>query len=121
MKKLSENGQLFVCGSCQKIHLEFGNLAMDFRSKEKLKELLDFLVTVSLNHFENEVLGNNSRRRIFVPFANSSIKLLLSDLEINELTVLIRSFLQEAVSKANAKPKFTDLKKLSILSRSMFN
>ncbi len=121
MKKLSENGQLFVCGSCRKIHLEFGNLAMDFQSKTKLRELLNFLNTVSANHFENEVLSNNSRRQILVPFANSSIKLLLSDVEIKELTALIRDFLQDSAMTGKASPPFTDLKKLSVLNLILLN
>ena len=123
MKKLSENGRLFICSSCRKIHLEFGNLAMDFHSKTKLKELLNFLNTVHANHFENEVLSNNSRRQILVPFTNSSIKLLLSDEEINELTNLIRAFLKDSVNPVNTKTeaRFTNLEKLSALSRIILN
>lgn len=122
-KKLSKNGQLFICSSCRKIHLEFGNLAIDFHSNTKLKELLNFLNTVHANHFENEVLSNNSRRQILVPFTNSSIKLLLSDEEISELTNLIRAFLQDSFSPANAKAeaRFTNLKTLSALSKIILN
>ena len=121
MKKLSENGHLFICGACRKIHLEFGNLAMDFQSKEKLQELLNFLNTVSANHFENEVLSNNSRRKILVPFANSSIKLLLSDMEIKELTELIQAFLHDSANPAKAALQLTDLKKLSTLNLILLN
>ncbi len=121
MKKVSKNGQLFICSSCRKIHLEFGNIAMDFTTTERLQELQQYLHTVNSNHFENEVLSNNYRRQIFIPFANTTIKLLLSDKEINELMGLIQAFLEQSTDSNHPQPQFADLKMLSSLNSIVLN
>ena len=95
MKSTSANGQLYICNSCKKFHLEFGNIGMDFNTPEKLSELSKYLKTVHSNHFENESTTSVSRRKILIPFTNSTTKLLLSDAEILELMKLIRGFLDK--------------------------
>ena len=120
MKKVSENGQLYKCSSCQKIHLEFGNIGMDFKSSESLNELLRYLHTVNDNQFENEIRNDNFRRRLLIPFANTTIKLLLSDQEILELIYLIGSFLNQTCT-VTPVPKFASLRRLSSLNSIILN
>lgn len=112
MKKVSENGQIFICSSCKKIHVEFGNIGIDFKGPEKLTELQKYLKTVRDNHFENEVLNKNDRRQLLIPFSNSSFKLLLSNKEIIELIDLIADFLNQL---PETKPfnTFANLKSIS--------
>jgi hypothetical protein len=94
---------------------------MDFNSTEKLRELLQYLHTVNSTHFENEVLSNNFRRKIFIPFSNSTIKLLLSDKEIRELMVLIDAFLEQSTDPNQPQPHYADLKMLSSLNTIVLN
>ncbi|WP_299576233.1 DUF6686 family protein [uncultured Sunxiuqinia sp.] len=117
MKKLSENGQLFICDACRKIHLEYGNVGMDFISEKKLNELMQYLRTVRSSHFANETLKNNDRRQILIPFANTPIKLLLSDWEIVEIIRLIQVFLDEPKPSKFTHFKLINPKKISALTR----
>ena len=119
MKKTSKNGQLFICCSCKKIHLEFGNIGMDFQSQEKLKDLFNYLQTVNSNHFDFENTGSSYRRKIPVPFANTTVKLLLNETEILELMALITSFLDQPTEEI--PPGFTNLKSISYLNGIILN
>jgi hypothetical protein len=119
MKNTSKNGQLFICSSCKKIHLEFGNIGMDFQSPERLNELLSFLQTVSSNHFSFENTGNNNRRKILVPFANAPVKLLLNEAEIHEISELISSFLNRPCCKVSSG--LSNLKAISNLNGIILN
>ncbi|WP_321286884.1 DUF6686 family protein [uncultured Sunxiuqinia sp.] len=121
MKKVSKNGQLFVCNTCNKIHLEFGNIGMDFKSPTKLEELRGYLNTVNSNHFENEILANNYRRKILIPFANTNIKLLLSDQEIIELIELINSFLAQDSASNKTFNRFDNLRSISSIKSIILN
>ncbi|TDN96278.1 DUF6686 family protein [Sunxiuqinia elliptica] len=93
MKKSCPNGQIYRCNACKKLHLEYGNLGLDFPSPEKLVEFKSYLKTVHANHFEHEVKSNNQRRKLLIPFANMPVKLLLSDAEIMELIDLLNDFM----------------------------
>jgi|GEM_PF-2575368 hypothetical protein len=121
MKTVSKNGQLFVCNTCNKIHLEFGNIGMDFKSLKKLQELLGYLNTVNSNHFENEILANNYRRKILIPFATSSIKLLLSEQEIIELIELIKRFLAQDSASNKTFSQFANLRSISSIKSIILN
>lgn len=121
MKKTSKNGQIFICSSCKKIHFEFGNIGMDFQSPEKLNELLKYLQTVNSNHFETEDLTNNYRRKILIPFVNSSVKLLLSGDEITEIIKLIVSFTDKLENSKEPALNLISLKSINYLNGIILN
>ena len=122
MKKTSENGQLFFCGSCKKIHLEFGTIGFDFQSKEKLAELYKYLKTVNSNHLKLfESTTSQYRRTILIPFPNISVKMLLSDSELIELIQLIGSFLDKQQQETEMQPIFENLKTVSDLNGIILN
>ncbi|RKD91391.1 DUF6686 family protein [Mangrovibacterium diazotrophicum] len=93
MKYETLNGKLFICSSCKKIHLEFGNIGMDFQSEKTLKEMLTYLngVKQTSQSFPNQDMPY--RRTIMIPFENTNLKILLNDDEIEELTSLFTHFI----------------------------
>lgn len=93
MKYETLNGKLFICSSCKKIHLEFGNIGMDFQSEKSLKEMLTYLNSVkqtSQNLSDREM---PYRRKIMIPFQDTSLKILLNEAEIEELILLFSRFI----------------------------
>ena len=121
MRQTSKNGQLFICKSCQKIHLEFGNIGLDFKSDKSLKELSNYLKTVSKSQFKKENVAANYRRSILIPFPNTTVKALLSDVELEEIITLIGTFLKKRDEQPMLNPEFADLKAVSYLREIILN
>ena len=87
------NGKLFICSSCKKIHLEFGNIAMDFQSEKSLREMLTYLNSVKQTSQDLPDQEMPYRRKIMIPFQNTNLKILLNEIEIAELTLLFSQFI----------------------------
>lgn len=88
-----ENGQIFICNKCQKIHLEFGNFTFDFTSEIKLRDFLENLEQIDGSYYEALNKPSAYVRKIIVPVPNSSLKILFTSEELHEIRNLIRGFM----------------------------
>lgn len=89
----SANGQIFVCNQCKKIHLEFGNFSYDFTSETKLNDFLSYLEQLNGLHYEGLNKSSAYRRKVMVPIPDTSLKMLFTSGELDEIRNLIRDFI----------------------------
>ncbi|WP_163708858.1 DUF6686 family protein [Mangrovibacterium lignilyticum] len=95
MKRETLNGKLFICSSCQKIHLEFITTGLDFRNQQSLKEMLVYLNGVKATSDDSSDQNMPYRRKIMIPFQDTNLKMLLTPSELDELTQLIAGFIAQ--------------------------
>ena len=95
MKRETLNGRIFICQSCQKIHLEFNSFAMDLKNRETLTEMLTFLKAVKATSSDELNESMPFRRKIMIPFSETNIKLLLTAEELEEIIQLIDGFIAQ--------------------------
>lgn len=113
MTKSCAYGQLFRCDSCNKIHLEFNNIGIDFYNIEILNDFKNYLGSIDASGFEFKNRKNHYRRKILIPFPNTTIKMLMTSGEIDELKKLIDSFVSENLKIGHTSKS---IKKISSVS-----
>ena len=80
----SDNGRVFRCSSCNKIHIEFKNLNFNFNDKE-FKSFFDYLISLDGLHWENKNRNIQYKRKILIPTNQNNMNILLNKDELNEL------------------------------------
>ena len=83
----SIHGQIFICDTCQMIHLEFGHFSIDF-NEEKLKRFLNHLENIDGRFIEVENRLNRYRRKILVAMPHFHLKLMFTNDELREIRSL---------------------------------
>ncbi len=101
MVKTSANGQIFVCQSCSKIHLEFGCFSVDFMGPKSLKIFLNYLLDIDGEKYEQINKEKIYRRKIIVPLKQAGINLHFTSGELQEVCNLIKAFLEATSSKSS--------------------
>ena len=96
MRKSSANGQIFTCDSCNNIHLEFFNVAFDFRNLEVLKEFSEYLANIDAESYEEQNRNISYRRKVIIPFDSTAIRMLLTSGEVNELYNLCKDYIEDS-------------------------
>lgn len=91
----SQQGHLFTCDKCAKLHFEFNQIAMDFSSLAKLESLYSYLSDIQGDDFEKLNSDTLYVRKIHIPFPNTSVKMVLSHNDLKELKVLLTKFVGE--------------------------
>lgn len=112
------HGHLFTCSKCNKFHFEFNQFGIDFSSLNALTDFKEYLNELDADEFEQINKNSQYNRKIQIPFPNTSIKMLLSSMELKELVVLLSTFIHEyniAVSENEA------IRQLSKLSANQMN
>ncbi|MGQ1786923.1 MULTISPECIES: DUF6686 family protein [unclassified Saccharicrinis] len=89
------HGHIFTCEKCNKFHFEFNQLAIDFSSLNILDNFYDYLNKLEGNEFEKINFNTLYHRKIHIPFPNTAIKMVLSQVDLKELKILISMFLKE--------------------------
>lgn len=107
------NGHVFTCNNCKKIHFEFNQFGIDFSSIDIVKNFYKQLVSIDGRKFEslNESTGYN--RKIHIPFPNTAIKMMLSSIDLEELKILLSTFIKDYESKEEESRFIRDLSKIS--------
>ncbi len=122
MNRETLNGKIFICPNCNKIHLEFGNFGIDFKTEQNLQEMLKYLLEVKSMKAELADQDNPYRRKIIIPFQHTNIKALLNSEELDELCYLIRSFLNQTTETVTSRvQKNIPLKLLNGISSIQMN
>ncbi len=107
------HGHLFTCNRCNKIHFEFNQIAIDFSSIKTLESFLNYLKNIDYEEFEK--INNNTHyiRKIHIPFPNTSIKMVLSQIDLKEITMLTSMFIKNYKMVENEEQMIKKLVEIS--------
>ncbi len=81
-------GKVFQCTSCNRIHLEFNNLNINFKDKENYYEFVDFIHQLDGAKIEEQNNGSPYSRKIFIPIGSGGCNFLLNSYELENLKQL---------------------------------
>ncbi len=90
----STNGKVYICSSCDKVHIEFNNLLFSF-DKEEYKYFRNCLIQVNGIHYEKVNRGLSYERKIIVPVGHKNVTMLLNNSELTELKQLLSRSLNQ--------------------------
>lgn len=84
----TQNGKLFTCDYCGKIHLEYNNLFFSFTGEEfeRFKEFFSYL---DGTYWEEQNEHSPCTRKIKVPIEHHNLVMLFNSREIDELKQLL--------------------------------
>jgi len=112
------NGHLFTCNSCNKIHFEFNQINIDFSSINIANNFFNHLSSIDGNLYESLNNETGFNRKIHIPFPNTTIKMVLSIMDLEELKILFSTFI------SNYKTQETEalfIKNLTTVSHKQLN
>lgn len=88
----TENGNVFRCSGCNKIHIEYKNLNFNFNEREYVRFARYFKELDAL-YWEKINSHLPYRKKIIVPVGHSSFNVLLNKEEVQELKTLFSNSL----------------------------
>lgn len=80
----TENGQIFKCSTCNKIHVEFNNLNFNF-SEEEYEYFADYVMKLNGEEWEYKNRNSTYKRKIIVRIGHKNLNILLNNSELQEL------------------------------------
>ncbi len=82
------NGRVFVCGNCDKIHIEFYNFLYSFNEEEYcfFKSRIE---QIDGCYYESQNAQLSYKRKIVVPLGHRNVSMLLNQSELEELQLLL--------------------------------
>lgn len=92
----SANGQIFLCDKCDKVHVEFNGIGIDFANQFHLQAFYRYLKSIDGAYYEEKNREKQYRRKIVIPLPESKGKMLFTNGELMEFRQLIFSFLEKA-------------------------
>lgn len=85
----TENGRIFRCSSCNKIHIEFNNLNLNF-TDEEFQHFSQYILSIDGIEWTHRNRNLKYNRKIVLQlFNNSSANILLNIAELEEFKSLI--------------------------------
>jgi len=84
----TNNGKVFLCDTCNAIHIEYKNLNFNFTS-EQFKNFVNYMSR--LNWAEREPKNRDSYydRKILIPMGHDSFNVMLNNSELEEIKNLL--------------------------------
>lgn len=89
------NGHLFTCNNCKKIHFEFNQISIDFSSINMVDKFYNHLTSIDGKIYESLNNSTGFNRKIHIPFPNTTIKMVLSSMDLEELKILLSTFIHD--------------------------
>nr|WP_319399072.1 DUF6686 family protein [uncultured Carboxylicivirga sp.] len=86
----TRNGRVFLCSSCDKIHIEFYHFLFSF-DEEAYCFFKDNISKIDGSYYESINADLDYRRKIIVPLGHRNVSMLLNRKELNELQSLLAS------------------------------
>lgn len=83
---------IFYCNNCNKIHLEFNNLGIDFIDENELTEFSSYLKAIDTEYYYSMNQFSEYNRKIIIPVNRKGLKILLNKKEIRLLIDAINDF-----------------------------
>jgi hypothetical protein len=84
----TENGKIFKCDTCNKIHIEFKNFEFLFNQNE-YKFFRKYFDEFDGEYWESINSNSVYERKIIVPIGHKNVRMLLSLTELEELKFLL--------------------------------
>ena len=82
------NGCVFICPSCDKVHVEFQNFLFLFDEKE-YNNFCSCFLRMDGEYYEHANARMNSKRKIIVPIGHRNASMVLNSKELGELQTLL--------------------------------
>jgi len=101
-------GKVFICDSCNQIHLEFLNIQINF-NQDEYENFLVFISNLDVDKWEKRNANNQFNRKIFISFKNSKISLALYKHEFEFLKNLLLKNLEKIQLTQHIKIKNFDI------------
>ena len=85
----TRNGQVFMCSTCKKIHIEFKNLNFNF-TEEQYDEFSAYIQDLNGSVWERHNSHSHFHRKIIIPINHDCFRVLLDQTELIELKSLLQ-------------------------------
>ncbi|MCX7987786.1 MAG: hypothetical protein N2662_12685 [Bacteroidales bacterium] len=95
----TQHGLILKCYTCNKIHLEYNNIYIDFE-EEGFYQFCQYFNDLNPTFWEEVNRKSILRRRIIVPVGHQSIHLLFNSQEVEELKLLL-NYAYSSIKKVN--------------------
>ena len=83
----TENGKIFRCSGCNKIHIEYKNLNFNF-DEEEYENFANYFMELDGPYWESVNTHVEFGRKIIVPVGHRNLNMLLNTRELEELKQL---------------------------------
>jgi hypothetical protein len=83
----TENGKIFRCASCNKIHIEYKNLNFNFNNDE-YRHFANYFKELDGQYWVVKNFNSMYQRKIIVPIGHKNLNILLNNTELQELKSL---------------------------------
>ena len=93
--------RVFKCNSCTKIHVEAGNILIDFVNEEQLIKYLRELDGIDVEYYAALNAGKPLSKSIFLPVSGVNVKLGFTVDEFEVFKNVIRSYLSASYKTIN--------------------
>ncbi len=112
------HGHIFTCNKCSKFHFEFNQVGIDFSKLDTLKDFEKYLNNIDFEYILKHNNDNNFIRKIHIPISGTSLKLLLDAMDLKELKILVKTFIEEYESELK-QAEF--INKLTHITKNLLN
>ncbi len=102
-----QNGKIFRCQSCDKIHVEYKNFYFSF-NEEEYDFFKRFFMKFKPDCDEGYTKNKLCERRLKVSIGHPNLVALFNHYEIDELKTLLRGYKKQPVTFKIIAPKFID-------------
>ena len=86
----TQNGRIFKCPNCSKIHFEFNNLNLNFDNMDEFKHTANYFLKLDGVYWEKQNTNSYFTRKILVPIGHHNFHIMLNNEELMELKELFR-------------------------------
>ncbi len=94
----NENGVVFRCKKCQKVHLEFNNFNLNFSAKE-YEQFSHYIQEIDGEYWELVNKHSPLRRKICIPIRDDSTCIVLNKDELKQLQQLLSTNLETPITE----------------------
>jgi hypothetical protein len=101
--------KIYKCRTCQKIHLEAGNVLIHFPSWGQLRKYLNYLESIDVSYYVATNRKKGLAKDIFLPVDGGMVNIAFSLDEFEEMKTVIHSYLLE-------NRKYIDLNEFKVIS-----
>ena len=100
----TQNGKIYLCYKCKKIHIEYKNLNFNF-SKKGFDSFADYIESLDGEYWEEQNKDTPFSKKILIPVGHQNLNILLSAVELAELKELFsyRTKLKDFIKFENIK------------------
>ena len=93
----TQNGQIFKCNMCDKIHVEYKNLCFNLTIKQ-FDNFADYMSKLDGDKWENSNKNLQYKRKIIIPIGLKSFQIILNKEELLELNNLLNNIIKKVTN-----------------------